>query len=236
MSQLSRITMANKEEMVVDKKISSLFEVAFRMHQTGDFDGADSIYREILRLNPAHFDALHLSGLIAAQSGLPELAIELMSKSLRVRDDPVANNNLGIVYHEVQLYGKALECYRNALSSNPVYSEAFYNLGNTLFAMQNFDKAIASYEDAINLDPNYVNAHLNLGISLHELGMYELAIASYDLALEIKPDYAHVFYNRALANHALQRLDLALLDIERAVIFNPTHAEALAFQLKFAAT
>lgn len=216
----------------MDNKIASLFEAAFDMHQTGNLDGADRLYREILSLNPIHFDALHLSGLIAAQSGLPELAIELMTKSLQVRADPVANNNLGIVYYEVELYGEALECYKNALTINPVYFEAYYNLGNTFFAMQNFDKAIASYEEAINLEPNYVDAHLNLGISFHELGMHELAISSYDLALQIKPDYAHVFYNRALANDALGRLDLALLDIERAIIFNPSHAEAVAFKLK----
>ena len=122
--------------MVLEEKISSLFEAAFRMHQAGHLEDANRVYSEILDLNPNHFDALHLSGLIAAQTGAPDLAIELISNALQVKvGDAIANNNLGIVYHEVQNYEKALDCYRNALAANPSYSDAFYNLGNTFFAL-----------------------------------------------------------------------------------------------------
>ena len=53
----------------MEEKISSLFEAAFRMHQAGQLADANRLYTEILDLNPNHFDALHLSGLIAAQAG-----------------------------------------------------------------------------------------------------------------------------------------------------------------------
>ena len=140
-------------EVVVEEKISGLFEAAFRMHQAGDLEDANRVYTEILDLNPKHFDALHLSGLIAAQAEAPNLAIELISNALKVKaGDAIANNNLGIVYHEVQNYEKALDCYRNALVADPSYSDAFYNLGNTFFAMQHFDKAIACYEDVITIN------------------------------------------------------------------------------------
>lgn len=222
-----------KKGKKMDRKVSELFQEAFHMHQAGDLGGAKRIYAEILELNPVHFDALHLSGLIAAQNGLLELAIDLMSRALQLKsNDAVANNNLGIVYYEVQDYAKAIELYRRALAANPVYSDAFYNLGNVFFAIGSFDEAVSAYENAIRIEPRHINAYLNLGIANQQIGKYELAVSSYDSALQIKPDNADAFFNRALANYEMGCLDLALLDLERAIIFDPLHGDAAKFKTK----
>ena len=56
------------------KTIADLLVRGFGLHQKGDLIAAGEIYSQILKIQPAHFDALHLSGLIAAQSNQLDIA------------------------------------------------------------------------------------------------------------------------------------------------------------------
>ena len=49
----------------------ALFQRGFALHQQGQLQEAQNIYQQVLRLNPQHFDALHLGGVILAQTGDP---------------------------------------------------------------------------------------------------------------------------------------------------------------------
>ena len=46
--------------------VRDLLTQGFGLHQKGDLVSAGKIYAQILKAEPLHFDALHLSGLIAA--------------------------------------------------------------------------------------------------------------------------------------------------------------------------
>ena len=48
--------------------LQTKFSQAITLHQQGRLMEAESIYREILRQQPEHFDALHLLGVIAIQT------------------------------------------------------------------------------------------------------------------------------------------------------------------------
>ena len=68
-------------------------------HQAGNLQHAEACYREILRVEPAHSDALHLLGVIAQQNGdYPEA--ERLIRSAIARNPGVADyhNNLGNTY------------------------------------------------------------------------------------------------------------------------------------------
>ena len=49
--------------------IAQELALAVREHQSGNIARAETLYRQILRVEPAHVDALHLTGLIALQTG-----------------------------------------------------------------------------------------------------------------------------------------------------------------------
>ena len=212
----------------LEKTIDNIFQLGFKHHQEGRLADAHSAYEQILSLNPHHFDALHLSGLVAAQTGQANMAVDYIQKALEINAaDPSAHKNLGIALHSLERYEEAIH---RALSMEPNDPEAYYNIGNAYLARSIFDEAIASFEKTINLAPSHSNAHLNLGIAFYELGLSELAIASYDLAIGLNPSFSEAFFSRGLALEGLKQLDAALVDYDRALIFNPEHHEARQHQ------
>jgi len=208
-------------------RIQTTFRDAFQSHQAGELDVANALYGQILALDPHHFDALHLSGLIAVQMGDPQLGLDLMQRALEKNpNDAAAHKNYGIALHNLDRFDEALKSYALALEINPQDFEALYNAGNAYLCQSRFEEAVNAYETAIKFAPNHINAHLNLGTALHELGYYQLAIASYDLAIALEPGFAQAFFNRGLAFEGLNEPNSALIDFERALIFDASHQDA----------
>ena len=57
---------------------------AVRHHQSGEFEEAGRLYKQILEVDPDHFDALHLAGLVAYQRGRLGEAVELITRAIGV--------------------------------------------------------------------------------------------------------------------------------------------------------
>ena len=60
--------------------LQAKLKVAAAFHERGKLADAERICRDILQRQPNHFDALHLLGVIAAQTRRTELAAELRGK------------------------------------------------------------------------------------------------------------------------------------------------------------
>jgi tetratricopeptide (TPR) repeat protein len=74
------------------------FAAAFAHHQAGRLVEAESLYRKICAADPSHFDSLHFLGLIAAQTGRHDGAIELIKRALGLKPNHAdAHYNLGNV-------------------------------------------------------------------------------------------------------------------------------------------
>ena len=70
--------------------------VATGLHRQGDVARADAAYESILRVLPAQFDALHLSGVLKLESGDTAAAVSRIRAALKVNDASAdAHCNLG---------------------------------------------------------------------------------------------------------------------------------------------
>jgi len=79
-------------------EISRSVHVAIENHQAGRLAQAEALYRRILTIDSNNFDALHLLGVLAYQSGNHQEAVELISKAIRQDSTAFpAFNNLGLV-------------------------------------------------------------------------------------------------------------------------------------------
>src|SRR5580704_7129303 len=88
---------------------------AVALHQQGQLARAKEIYEEILNAQPRNFDALHLLGVIAAVTGNPRQAAELMGKAVEINPaSEAAHNNRGLALQELGLREAALENYDRA--------------------------------------------------------------------------------------------------------------------------
>lgn len=208
-------------------EISELFKRALTFHQLGQLAQANQIYQKVLEKQPAHFDALHLSGVIAYQTQNHALAEELIARAIEINPNYAATySNRGVALQELKRLDEAVASYDKALALKPDYAEAHSNRGNALKELGRLDEAVASYDKAVAIKHDYAEAYSNRGIALQELKRAEEAVVSYDKALTIKPDYAEVHSNRGIALQALGRLEQALASYDTALSIKPNYAEA----------
>ena len=209
-------------------KVQALLAEAIGHHQAGRLAQAEPIYRQILALEPDHFDASHFLGVMASQRGDHAAALRQIDLALSKNPDSVfALNNRGVALYELERFDEALASYDRALALAPDYAEALSNRGNALKEQRRFDEALASYDRALALRPDYAEALSNRGVALYELKRYDEALASCDRALALKPEHAEALSNRGNSLKALKRFDEALASYDRALALRPDFAEAL---------
>ena len=201
---------------------------ALALYSQRDWANAEQVCRMVLAAEPAHFDALNLLGIIAAQSDRSREAAEYLGRAVAIRrDDAVAHNNYGNVLRDLRRYDDALRCYNRAIQLKPNYAEAHYNRGVTLHELRRFDAALDCYDRALKLNPAYAAACNNRGVTLRELKRLDEAIRSYDQALTLRPDHAATYNNRGIALQDLKRPQDALASYSQALTLQPDYAEAL---------
>ncbi len=207
--------------------LSQTLETALQFHRSGNLQQAESLYLQILQIDPQHADALHLRGVIALQVGRHDLAIEQIRAALRTRPDfSQAHGNLGIALAASGRLQDAVASFRQAVQLKPDSAGAHINLGNALRRLGKPAEALASLQEALRLMPNSVEALGNLGIALQDLGRLDEAVARHQQALRLKPDCADTSSNLGNALRAQGKLDEAIGHYQQALRLKPENAEA----------
>ena len=101
--------------------LSRMVQQAVALHQQGQLDQAEALYKRILAQSPQHFDALHLSGVIAYQRRDPETAIRLIGLAVQIEPDNAA--------------------------AHANHAAALRDRGHTEAALSSFDRAIGLQPD-----------------------------------------------------------------------------------------
>ncbi|OHB85874.1 MAG: hypothetical protein A2V98_10680 [Planctomycetes bacterium RBG_16_64_12] len=201
--------------------------IAVKHHQAGEFERAEQIYGEVLRVDPNHADALHLLGVIAHQVGQHQRAVDRIRRAIQSNPNAAAfHSNLGSAYHALGKLAEAVAAYERALTIEPGLAEVHNNLGNALKDQGKLEEAVACYQRALELKPDYAQAHNNLGIAFRDLRKLDEAVASYQRALEIMPDYVEAHNNLGNALRDQENLDEAVASYQRALEIKPDYADA----------
>ena len=190
-------------------------------------DVAEGLCREILRLRPSDFDALHLLGAVETERGHLDDALRYWDRALALRPDHAElMNNYATALRRFGCHKEILGLCDRALAVQPDYAEALFNRGVALQELKRLDEAVANYDQALAVKPDHAEAFFNRGIALQELKRLDEALASYDKAIALKPDYADAFNNRGVALQELKRYDEALASYDKALALKPDYAEA----------
>jgi protein O-GlcNAc transferase len=201
-------------------------------HATADYEGrewgrSEQWCRRIVAAQADHLGALHLLGIIAAQTDRLAEAAALLERAVALRPQHAATrNDLGNVLLRMRRIEEALASYECALQLEPLHAEAHSNRGNALADLGRLEAALASYERALQLRPQFVEAHNNRGNALRRLGRLDEALASYEYALLLDPKFVAAHNNRGTTLHDLGRASEALECYERALALSPQFAEA----------
>lgn len=220
-------TRNNRANQSSSKQFDHRLQEGLALHKQGYLEQAQSIYEEIIRLSPHHFDALQLLGTIAGQKSEWQRAASFISKALKINPlHPVAWNNLGNVKNELKQYKEALACYDKAIALDLVYADAHYNRGNVLKELHQLPESLDSYKKAIALQSTESEFFYNQGIVLQDLKRFEEALQSFDQAIALNPSFSKAHNNRGAVLNELERFDEALIAIERAIELDKNYAQA----------
>lgn len=205
-----------------------LCKQAHASHQQGALAEAERLYRQALVLLPMDFIASQLLGVLLAQQGRNEEALEAISTALaRNPDSPPALLNQGNVLHALGRREEALASFDRAVALKQDYVEAWAARAKLLRVLGRPDEALTNVERALALRPDFVEALANRGNILLELGRPAEALASFDQAITYRPHSSELHCNRANALLALNRPAQALASCDRALTSQPDFVDAL---------
>src|SRR6266542_611141 len=101
---------------MTESNLEQALQTALAHHGGGRLGEAERLYREILKRQPQHSDALHWLGVLAFQSGRLDEALRLIRHAISI--DPARGlyyGNLGLVLKSKGDLEGAIEAYRQAL-------------------------------------------------------------------------------------------------------------------------
>ena len=199
---------------------------AVALHRAGRFAEAERIYTDVLRQNPADFDALYLQGVIAHQTGRHPRAVELIGRAIAQHGGSAAAHfSLGAALMALGRYREALASYEAALALEPDYVEAHSSRGIALRQLQRTPEALASFDRALALRPDAAELHNNRGNVLRSLQRLPEALASFERAIALQPRLAMAYNNRGLVLQALRQYEMAAASYEHALALQPDYAD-----------
>ncbi|WP_156926998.1 tetratricopeptide repeat protein [Azospirillum halopraeferens] len=197
-------------------------------HQAGRLTEAEPLYADLVADIPGFADALHLYGVLCAQTGRNARALELIGNA-------IARNGNAAAYHAnfaraLRAEGRlpeAADSLRRAIALQPA-ADAFFSLGNVLKQAGQTAEATERYRDALALKPDFVDARINAAAALDALDRRNEALAHLRLALATAPANPTVLYNLARTEQAFGAPDRAVAGYRRALRADPGFEGAAA--------
>ena len=144
-----------EENVVVDPDVQQLFDKAVVLLKQKDYDNAITLLNTVVarehRLTAPYIDL----GMAYREKGNNKKAEANLMKALDIDlANPVANNELGLLYRSLGRFNDAKKAYTNALTRHPDYLPVIRNLGILCdIYLNNLDCALEQYEKYQELKP-----------------------------------------------------------------------------------
>jgi protein O-GlcNAc transferase len=170
--------------------IQQAINLGLQYHQATDLPKAESVYQQILQVDPDQPIALHLLGVIAYQVGENNISVDLIAKAIAIKPDLVeGHSNLGNTLQELGRLDEAVASYKKAINIKPDYAEAHYNLGNAFEKLGRLNEAMSSFKKAISFKKGFNEALEGIGNVLmkkgkHKEGLNKLRLANGSISFD----------------------------------------------------
>jgi uncharacterized protein (TIGR02466 family) len=207
---------------------SDPLSVARSLHKSGQLQQAQALYAKILQSEPNNPQLLNYYGVLKAQIGDRQAAIDLLEKAVSLDRSFGYLNNLGNIYRAANRLEDAVNCYRKALELNPESADSHLNLGIALTEKGEIIGAIEAFETALAADPYHPRVHIALGDLLQSQGELDRAIASYQKAIALQPESFEALTSLGMAFYRKGYLQESQRTYEHALAINPFSTAALS--------
>jgi tetratricopeptide (TPR) repeat protein len=207
--------------------VTALFTQSLALYRQGALAESERGLGQLLELDPGHFDGLHLRGVLAAQTGRPERAVELIQRALAANANvAAAHRHLGNSLRDLGRFEEALASYTRAIALRADFKEAHVNRAMLELTLCDAAAALADFDRALALGADDALVHTLRASALISLARPAEAIGSCDLALACDPDFAFAYINRAAAGYLLGHHEQTLESADKAIGLRPDDGDA----------
>ena len=199
---------------------------ATSLHQNGQLEKAEEIYKKVLRNNPSQSDAQYLIGVIALQKNNHHKAIELFEKAILIKPKAYYYYDCAQAYNVLTDKESAISSYKKAIALKDDYLEANNNVGNILREIGNREEAIQYFKKTIQINDKFSIGYYNLALTYDEKKDYDNAVSFYKKTIEINPNFAQAYNNLGVILKKKSAFKDAIYNFEKAININPKYTDA----------
>ena len=209
------------------QSITEYFNSAINCQKNGDLETAESLYRQILVIEPNHSPSISNLAYIFKHLGKYDLAIQLLRKLVHL--DPKnsqAFDTMGSIHLERGNEQTAIDHYRQAIRVDPSYVSAYINLGLTYQKMDDSKMAKFYLRQGLKVSQNSSSLYFFLANAYYQSYEFESAVDHYRHAIRIEPNHFQAHSNLALSLKILKQYDSAIESLKLAIELVPHSANA----------
>jgi uncharacterized protein (TIGR02466 family) len=166
-------------------EVEACLQQAMTEHQQGNLFDADTLYAQVLQLDPDNTQALRLKGILTRERGdIPE-SLKLFERASRLTpEDAEPVNETALSQMAAGDLQKAEQTLRHALQIDSTSLKAHANLGALLQQRGHIRQAIDFYRGGLAIQPDDVDMRCNLAKALSDAGEPEQALQECETALQ----------------------------------------------------
>lgn len=182
---------------------SDFLEAATHFYSNNQFDQAELVCSEALKLDSKNYDILRLLALIYDQKNDLEKSIELLNSAIEAQPQTLQTYlDLAAIFYKADDLERSLEKYNDALAIDPNNFLAIRGQASTFLLLKKYEDALISSNKGLIIEPNQINLLDIKGSALMGLHQYEESLSIHRFILAIDPD--HVVKSKQ--GHALYML------------------------------
>jgi len=198
---------------------------AFQLHQAGQLDRAEALYRQILETDPDNSDAIHLLGVVCLQSGRLGQSETLIRQAIAMRpDNPDYYLSLAETMVRSQRWSEAIACLRQAAALQPGNHFVLLRLGRLLSQNGQLSVAIETLKSAVELRPDDLECRGTLAAAYSLAERPDLAAIELREAVRLAPENSQVWHNLGSVLCSSGQVEEGLNALEQALRLNPSLA------------
>jgi tetratricopeptide (TPR) repeat protein len=193
----------------------------------GEYREAERLYQQVLKADPQQADAQHFMGLLAHQTGRPELALTHMQRALGLAPQRADFRfNYANILAEQDRPQEAAQAFQQTVDIDPRMTAAWQGMGMVLRRL-GFDlHAAAAYQQAIQLDPRNPALWYALGECVQAVSLLPEAAEAFQRAQSLAPDEPSTQLALAVVAIESRRDEDAQTALDKVITMSPEMPEA----------